>query len=476
MVRILRISRFAPVAGLFCSAIACGGGYGASAPAPVAGDPPKLTAAATDVFVGERTSLTAVFDGGQATIDGVGRVASGVPVQTPPLSRTTTFMLRVTRGAEQLQAQATVRANYRNRLRALAAAPIAQTSHVSAALPDGRAIAMGGNTSATVNVPDSTLSQIFDPATERFAPGPDLPFSVQSQPFTSIAQLASGEFLLIGTGNNAPGGPPHSVVTQLFDAVALGVTRVGDTATRNTNLRTATPLLDGGVLLTGGLARTQNPITNVVDRYQPDSEKWNVAGPMLHVRVAHTATLLRDGRVLVAGGLTCCQVPNPSPEFYVETAEIYDPATDTFTAAESMSTARGSHAAALLQDGRVLVTGGNGNGPAPLRAEIFDPATGQFSATAELQAPRDSHSAVTLTDGRVLVIGGEAPPELVGAVGVGVPQTEIFDPATGRWSAGPLLDPAFFAGTVTLLSNGKVLVFGGQDVAGFPQSAVALFE
>jgi len=93
-----------------------------------------------------------------------------------------------------------------------------------------------------------------------------------------------------------------------------------------------------------------------------------------------------------------------------------------------------------------------------------------------LQTPRDSHSAVTLTDGRVLIIGGEVPPELARRVGVSVPATEIFDPATGMWSAGPVLDPAFYAATVTMLSNGKVLVFGGQDAGGSPQAAAALFE
>ena len=136
------------------------------------------------------------------------------------------------------------------------------------------------------------------------------------------------------------------------------------------------------------------------------------------------------------------------------------------------------HAAALLPDGRVLISGGDGNDPAapPLSTELFDPATGQFSSAGDLQAPRDSHSAVTLTDGRVLVISGEVPPELAGTVGVGVSATEVFDPATGRWSAGPALDPAFYAATVTMLSNGKVLVFGGQDAGGSPQAAAALFE
>ena len=68
-----------------------------------------------------------------------------------------------------------------------------------------------------------------------------------------------------------------------------------------------------------------------------------------------------------------------------------------------------------------------------------------------------------MTDGRVLLIGGEVPPELPGRAGVGVPATEIFD-------------PAFFSATVTMLGNGKVLVFGGEDAGGLPQSAAALFE
>src|SRR5256885_777210 len=107
MAATLRIRELGSIAGLL-GAIACG--TGSSYPAPAQGNSPTLTAATGDVFVGERASLTAVFDGGQATIDGVGRVASGVAVETPPLSRTTTFTLRVSRDAEEVQAQTTVRA------------------------------------------------------------------------------------------------------------------------------------------------------------------------------------------------------------------------------------------------------------------------------------------------------------------------------------------------------------------------------
>jgi len=469
---------------MFCglvAAMALGACSGSGEALSTGGNPNlrlALTPAAAAVFIGERTSLTPVFDGDRASIDGIGRVQSGMAVETPPLSRATTFTLRVDRGAEQVQAQTTVQASYRNRIRVLGSAPFAQTDHVAAALPDGRAMAMGGRTSESPLVPDSTLTQIFDPATEELARGPDLLFSAAARLFTSVAPLLSGGFLLAGSGLNAPVGALRSVVTQLFDPATPGLTPVGDVATRGISNRTATPLSDGGALLTGGLTGATNPVTDSADRYVSADEKWHAAGQMLNVRVGHTATLLRDGRVLIAGGLSCCQVPNPSPEFYASSAELYDPATDAFAQTGPMSSARGNHAAALLPDGRVLISGGDGNDPAapPLGTEIFDPASGQFSSAGDLQAPRDSHSEVTLTDGRVLVIGGEVPPELVGRVGVGVSVTEIFDPASGRWSAGPALNPAFYAATVTMLSNGKVLVFGGEDAGGSPQAAAALFE
>ena len=434
----------------------------------------SLSSEASTVFVGDRTRLTAVFDG-SGFIEGIGPVQSGVAVETPPLARTTTFLLRVTHGGEQEQASATVDARYRNRIRVLAAAPFAQTNHLAAALPDGRAIVMGGNTSESPLVPDSSLTQIFDPITERFTRGPDLAFSAQAQIFTSVAPLARS-FLLVGTGPNTGGGRLHSVITQVFDSAAPEFTRVGDAATPGTSFRTATPLLDGGVLLTGGFGPGTVRIVNSVNRFDPAAGQWRAVRGMGELRIAHTATLLRDGRALVVGGLTCCQQPNPSPELFSLTAEIYDPSTDSFSPTGTMKRARGGHAAAMLFDGRVLITGGDGNDPdtAPLATEIFDPATGQFSSGGDLRTARDSHAAITLTEGRVLVIGGELPPQLAGSGGVG--GTEIFDPATGQWSAGPALVPAFFGATVTMLTNGKILIFGGQNTDGWPQAAAALFE
>jgi hypothetical protein len=436
-----------------------------------------LTAADDAVFVGDRTRLTAVFDEGEAgSIDGIGPVDSGVPVQTPPLSRTTTFTLRVSRGEEHAEARATVQASYRNVFRALHAAPIAQTGHVAAVLPAGGAIMMGGYTSVSLSVPDSSLTQIFDPRTETFTAGPDLLFTALAQDSTLAAQLGNGAFLLVGGGPNAGAGARTSVVTQLFDPATGRLTAAGDAASRELSRRTISALGDGGALLTGGTGGVAL-VSDAVERFDPAEAKWRAAGHMLHVRAAHTATLLRDGRVLIAGGLSCCHAL-PAPFFFASSAEIYDPATGGLTATGSMHDERGLHAAALLPDGRVLITGGEGNDPAapPIGTEIFDPATGEFSPAGDLLAPRDSHSAVALTDGRVLLVGGEVPPTVAGRVGVAIEASEIFDPATGRWSEGPRLEPAFFEATVTMLASGKVLVFGGQDLGGSPRADAAVFE
>ncbi|HEX4382781.1 MAG TPA: hypothetical protein VH083_07525 [Myxococcales bacterium] len=363
---------------------------------------------------------------------------------------------------------------YLDRLRVLKAAPFAQTNHLAVALADGGAIVLGGNVSESIDLPDSTLTQIFEPASETFVRGPELPLSVEAQIFTSIAPLRDGGFILAGTGINAPAGALASVATQLFDPASRSFTRAGNAATRGSANRTATALLDGA-LLTGGSGSNVIPVSTS-DRYDAATQQWHATGRMLHVRQGHTATLLRDGRVLISGGLTCCSADASNPLFVISTAELYDPATDSFTAAGSMLAARFAHAAALLPDGRVLISGGDGDEPdePPLQTEIYDPATQRFTPAGELRAARDSHAAVTLADGRVLVIGGEVPPTKAGRVGTGIHSTEIF--AGGNWSQGPSLENAFFGATVTLLSNGKVLIFGGADPGGFPQAAATLFE
>src|SRR5947207_2587048 len=114
-------------------------------------------------------------------------------------------------------------------------------------------------------------------------------------------------------------------------------------------------------------------------------------------RYFHTATLLPNGKVLVAGGYN---------NSYLTSAELYDPASGSWSATGSLTTARYAHTATLLPNGKVLVAGGYNNSGYLTSAELYDPASGSWSATGSLNTARYFHTAALLPNGKVLVAGG----------------------------------------------------------------------
>ena len=87
-------------------------------------------------------------------------------------------------------------------------------------------------------------------------------------------------------------------------------------------------------------------------------------------------------------------------------AELYDPASGTWTGTGSLNTARDEHTATLLQNGMVLVAGGFDSIIVSASAELYDPASGTWTATGSLNTARSSHTATLLQNGMVLVAGG----------------------------------------------------------------------
>jgi hypothetical protein len=344
---------------------------------------------------------------------------------------------------------------------------------VAIGLADGTALVMGGNSSEAINVPDSDTTQRFDPATESFTSGPLLALSARDREFTVPVALRAGGFLLVGGGINS-GGPlatSSGALTQRFDAVHARFVRSGDLQRVRSGDAAATLLADGRVLVSGGGL----PPVAFSEIYDPATEQWTIAEDLLVARRGHTATSLADGRVLVAGGVVCC---TGNREIFTATAEIYDPATGRFELTGALVQARGFHRATLLADGRVLLSGGfgpagAGDFEALAASEIFDPATRRFSSAGPLQVARAEHSAIPLPDGQVLVVGG-----MKGGTeaATGISETELFDARLGTWTAGPRVSPAALGMTATLLGNGKVLLFGGEDAGGFPRSTVFLIE
>src|SRR5436305_8501887 len=165
--------------------------------------------------------------------------------------------------------------------------------------------------------------------------------------------------------------------------------------------------------------------------------------PLVVPRTAHAATALTDGRILITGG-------RDSAGNIVAVSEIFDPATETPTAGETLPTPRVDHTATLLPDGRVLVAGRNDGNGAVNSAEIFD-GTG-FHVLPTMGAARARHTATLLNSGQVLIAGGDD-----------AGTAEIFDPTTDSFSSALLAMAAPRIGhTATLFSDNSVLLAGGN--------------
>lgn len=174
-------------------------------------------------------------------------------------------------------------------------------------------------------------------------------------------------------------------------------------------------------------------------------------------RFLHTATLLDDGRVLVTGGY---QDADSRP---ATSAEIYDPATATWTFTSGpMRVARAGHTATLLADHRVLVVGGTdqrhagGDGACLAEVEIYDPVADTWTQAEPMKDPRCGHVAVATIDGRVLVAGGYLP-GLRELYWTG----ETYDPVDGRWRTTDGVPGKRAASAALRLPNGDALVAGG---------------
>ncbi|MGZ3448248.1 MAG: Kelch repeat-containing protein [Polyangiales bacterium] len=197
------------------------------------------------------------------------------------------------------------------------------------------------------------------------------------------------------------GGAAGISSSELYDETANTWTTVAMNAEHVA--AAATVLSDGKILVTGGFDSTA--VHSIAEVYDPVAKKWTLAGPMANARARHVSVRLPSGKVLVAGGNT--HVTTDPPSGAVSSAEIYDPATDTWTAAPALSVPRGNPGAVSLTSGKVLVAGGfNDGGFVSSTAELFDPATGAWAAAPAMSFRRTQLGLITLPDGDVLAVGG----------------------------------------------------------------------
>src|SRR5262249_62040646 len=132
---------------------------------------------------------------------------------------------------------------------------------------------------------------------------------------------------------------------------------------------------------------------------------WSLTGPTKSVRYfGHTATLLRTDQVLVVGGYN----QNGVNGGHQATAELFSPATGTWSLTASLAKARGDHVATLLPNGDVVISGGNTQAPDPVdvQTEIYRLKVQKWEPGPALNEARLGPTATLLPDGRVLTAGG----------------------------------------------------------------------
>lgn len=335
----------------------------------------------------------------------------------------------------------------------------ARALHGAIRLTDGRVL-VGGGMGMTENEVDSI--EVWDPETGEFSAFGTLPepmpgVGALTRSGLELILLPSGEAIVIPGGCHcSPVAPDAAVIIDPRSRsarVAPGLMLARDGAT-------ATLLDDGRILVVGGTPEPVTGSTATAELWEPETERIAAVGSMATDRTEHSATLLADGTVLVVGGAN--SPPGPGLMQPLDTSEIWDPETGTFSAVPSLDGFNGQ--AITLGDGLVLLLPRADRldlGSDPVAASLWDPASATLTPVGSLDTPRVGYTATLLPDDSVLIVGGL---EYVGGeayVGDPVLQIERWDPESRSFlDAGTLLEGRYNHSATALL-DGSVLIVGG---------------
>jgi hypothetical protein len=253
----------------------------------------------------------------------------------------------------------------------------------------------------------------------------------------------------------------------------------------------------GEVLITGGQIDSKGTITNTAELFDPSTGEFTPTSvPMTDPRMQHTATLLREGplagMVLIVGGV-------PTGAVADGTSELYDPSSNSFTPSGPLTDPRAAHAAAAIigcgpacpQEGDVIVAGGHDSGgQANNTAEVFDPATRTFSCVrgidsstghceSSLSSARDDAAAELLPSGNVAFIGGNSA-NAGKFPGTPVRGIDVYLPSVATMTTGPTMSEGRDLAAIALIPMGPlagdVLATGGADLTGASTDTAEIYS
>lgn len=325
--------------------------------------------------------------------------------------------------------------------------------HTATLLPNGKVLVAGGSGRFGV----LASAEVYDPARNSWSTAASL---LNARYGHTATRLSNGKVLVVG----GIGGTGTLSSAELYDPASnTWSPAAGLAAVRAAH--TATELPDGKILIAGGSDNVGNSLTTA-ELYDPVTNHWSAVGNTLTARHYPSATLLPNGKVLLSGGYT--RVGNNN-HTVLSSAELYDPSTQSWSAAGNLNVPRFGGSAILLPEGKVLVAGGANNTDGYLSSsELFDPVANTWSTTGQMAFPRASTNATLLPNGQVLIEGGENNGYLTSA--------ELYDPSTHSWSSTGSMSTARHQHTATLLASGKVVIVGGSDNTPQSLSTVELYE
>jgi N-acetylneuraminic acid mutarotase len=319
--------------------------------------------------------------------------------------------------------------------------------HTATLLPNEKILVIGGRGQKGGKPYDSLKSvEVYSDATKTWSAESPL----QEARFSHTATLLpNGKVLVIG------GIAPNNT----YPRAELFTPNVGweYADTRSGKIGHVALLLPNGkVLVAGGYGNNgygYNSYLNMAELYNPATGTWSPTGFMADARYEPIAELLPNGKVLVAGGYDGYQA--------LASAEIYDPVTEKWSRVGDMTEVRSCHASALLRNGKVLVAGGLGFYGIET-AEFYNPLTGTWSPTGSLKGGRGYCRITAMPDGKALATGGIGN-NAAGQEILGLKTAELYDPATGTWKETTPMREGRMWHTAMLHEN-KALVIAGTNI------------
>jgi N-acetylneuraminic acid mutarotase len=296
---------------------------------------------------------------------------------------------------------------------------------------------------------------LWNPATQRWDTESVDPF------MSGLTSTLTHDGRIVMVGGRLEFNNRSIATTAIYDSHTQTF-RTGPTLKEPRYHHTATELSDGGVLVVGGGTGSERTTAGVELITAGGWRKTKHA--MLQDRANHTATRLPSGDILVVGGSRYIQPDHPRWDTHatlatLDSVELYNAASDRWSAMPPLPAPRMQHSATLLPDGRVMIIGGTTSvwpNEVSVTAAVllWNPATGQWSATRDLPREREGHIATLLPNGDVLVSGGQD------EYNFPMQDLVLWDHVTGQWSnAGHTHDRTVLGGhTAAILPKGNVLL------------------